>query len=268
MNNIKEKVLFFKKLICSKLGIFKNRIIDGCLFLKKYVVVLLNRYKLLSMQIKIVIPVSILIILILIILAASSTHHSKANNYEANLVAEKLNSTDALKASVSPETGGLNDDLTDLQQKLANVEKMLSSRHSVINLDKVRSEINGLNQVVNQIESANKAQYNSLHSQIQDLSSQLESYQKLTASKLDEIESVNKKEKCLSASHLPFIVQSIDMVNGRDVISVLYDNMISPLENNFTLAGWRLKESDYQHQTARFVNRKGLCVNVNLNGEF
>lgn len=269
MSDSKEKGLRLKERVSLTFNAIKKQMFNGCSFIKKSSVALFDRYKLLAMHLKVAIAAGVGVILLIIIAAIFSGHHHKstlpvASNKtpmkEANIIAKSVPTPSV--------TGGVNDDLTDLQAKLANIEKMLSSRRSVVNIDKVRTDIHSLNQEITQIEQDNKAQYSALRSQITSLSSQLGSYQKTTTSKLDEIEAVKNKVKCLSASHLPFTVQSIDMVNGRNVVSVLYANMVSPLENDFTLAGWKLKSSDYEHQTARFVNRKGVCASVNLNGNF
>ncbi len=260
--------------ISAILDTTKNKVINSFFFIKGGSVTLLKRYQSLAMHLKVAIASGVGIIFLIVVVAIFSGHHHKATSYsvtkntpmvEANLANQSSSTTTS-----APSSGahGINDDLTDLQAKLANIEKMLSSHRSVVNIDKVRADIHSLNQEITQIEQDNKAQYSALRSQITSLSSQLGSYQKTTTSKLDEIEAVKNKVKCLSSSHLPFTVQSIDMVNGRNVVSVLYANMVSPLENDFTLAGWKLSSSDYEHQTARFVNRKGVCASVNLNGNF
>lgn len=270
MSDSKEKDLHLKGRKSSIFNATKNKVIGGCCFIKKSSVVLFKRYKSLAMHLKVAIAAGMGVIFLIVIVAVFSGHHHKATSsavtkntpmVEANLVNKSASTIPA-----SSEAHGINDDLTDLQAKLTNIEKMLSSRRSVVNIDKVRADIHSLNQGITQIAQDNKAQYSALRSQITNLSSQLGTYQKTTTSKLNQIEAVKNKVKCLSSSHLPFTVQSIDMVNGRHVVSVLYANMVSPLENDFTLAGWKLTFSDYEHQTARFVNRKGVCASVNLNG--
>ena len=269
MSDRKEKYLHLKEWVSSIFSAIKNKLFNGCCFIKKSSAALFSCYKSLVMHLKVAIAAGVGVILLIIIVVIFSDYHHKSilpivSNKtplkETNLVAKPV-----LTPSI---TSGVNDNLTDLQAKLANIEKMLSSRRSVVNIDKVRTDIHSLNQEITQIEQDNKAQYSALHSQITSLSLRLGSYQKITTNKLDEIEAVHKKMKCLSGSYLPFVVQSIDMVNGRNVVSVLYANMVSPLENNFTLAGWKLTSSDYEHQTARFMNRKKVCASVNLNGNF
>lgn len=256
----------------SILNSTKNKVINSCFFIKKGTTSILKRYQSLAMHLKVAIAAGVGIILLIVVVAIFSGHRHKTSSsvvaQETPMVAVNLTKQSVSTTPGSSGSYGINDDLTDLQAKLANIEKMLSSHHSVVNIDKVRADIHSLNQEITQIEQDNKAQYSALRSQIASLSSQLESYQKTTANKLDEIEAIKNKVKCLSSSHLPFTVQSIDMVNGRNVVSVLYANMVSPLENDFTLAGWKLSSSDYEHQTARFVNRKGVCASVNLNGSF
>lgn len=258
-----------KSRISAILNSTKNKVINSSFFIKKGSAALLKRYQSLAIHLKVAIAAGVGIIFLIVVVAIFSGHrHKTASSVIAQktpMVAANLANQSASTTAGSP---GINDDLTDLQAKLANIEKMLSSHRSVVNIDKVRADIHSLNQEITQIEQDNKAQYSALRSQITSLSSQLGSYQKTTTSKLDEIEAVKNKVKCLSSSHLPFTVQSIDMVNGRNVVSVLYANMVSPLENDFTLAGWKLSSSDYEHQTARFVNRKGVCASVNLNGNF
>ena len=268
MSDSKEKDSRLKGQVSSTFNAIKNKVFN----LKKSHVALIERYTSLAMHLKVAIAAGVSVILLIVIVAIFSGHHHKLTSsavtkntfmLKANLVNKSASTT-----PTSSEAHGINDDLTDLQAKLANIEKTLSSQRSVVNIDKVRADVHSVSQEITQIEQDNKAQYSALRSQITRLSSQLGSYQKTTTSKLDEIEAVKNKVKCLSGSHLPFTVQSIDMVNGRNVVSVLYANMVSPLENDFTLAGWKLASSDYEHQTARFVNRKGVCASVSLNGNF
>ena len=250
----------------------KNKVINSCIFIKNGNAALLKRYQSLAIHLKVAIAAGVGIIFLIVVVAIFSGHRHKTSlsvaAQKTPMVTANLANQSESTTPGSSESHGINDDLTDLQAKLASIEKMLSSHRSVVNIDQVRADIHSLNQEITQIVQDNKAQYSALRSQITSLSSQLGSYQKTTTSKLDEIEAVKNKVKCLSSSHLPFTVQSIDMVNGRNVVSVLYANMVSPLENDFTLAGWKLSSSYYEHQTARFVNRKGVCASVNLNGNF
>jgi hypothetical protein len=165
-------------------------------------------------------------------------------------------------------TEKVNSGLSDLQAKLANIEVKLSGKHSVVNVDKVRRELHSLGEVVSKIERLNQSQYSSLNTHINDLTVMIAKYQKLTAKKLNEIESVKKGIKCLSSSDLPFRIESVDIVNGHNVVAVMYDKMISPLERGFALAGWKLKSSNYEQQEVVFVNKSGMCARVNLNGDF
>jgi hypothetical protein len=234
-----------------------------CYFLiKKMSLIILRRYQALTMFVRVVIAAGFFVIFVIILVAFfTGNHHRVAPSVKAHQRA-------VVQHSPASSATGVSDDLIDLQAKLAHVEKMLSSKHSVVNIDQVKQDIKGLNQEITQIEQDNKAQYSALRLQITRLSSQLGGYQKTTTRKLDEIDAIKGKVRCLTAAHLPFTVQSIDLVNGRNVVSVMYADMVSPLENNFTLAGWKLASSNYEHQTARFISRKGVCASVNLNGTF
>lgn len=252
---IKMFFLFISKIYCK---------------VKKIVVRLFQRFQALDLPLKIAASAGCCVIFIVVLIVLFSGQNKSSPLKNTALSVPKTQDVTSVKQfhDSSSITGGVNDDLSDLQAKLANIETMLSSRRSVVNIDKVRNDIHELTQEITLIERENKTQYSALRSQISLLSSQLGSYQKTTSDKLDEIEAVKNKVKCLNASHLPFTVQSIDMVNGRNVVSVLYAKMVSPLENDFTLAGWKLTTSDYEHQTARFVNREGVCAGVNLTSNF
>ncbi len=264
-----ENVVQLKARICSMLTTGKTRLFNIYGVIKKLSVTVWWRYKALAMPLKVAIAAGCSVIWLIVFVAVFIGHpHNTSSPAATKKAVIKQRRLENKSNSSSSITGGVNDDLTDLQAKLVHIEKMLSSRRSVVNIDQVRADIHGLNQEITHIEQDNKTQYSALRSQITNLSSQLDRYQKTTASKLDEIEAVKNKVTCVSRSHLPFTVQSIDMVNGRNVVSVLYANMVSPLENDFTLAGWKLASSDYEHQTARFVNRTGVCASVNLNGHF
>lgn len=269
MTDSKEKESRLKERVRSMLNTIKKTLSNSYCCIKGISAITLGRYKILAMHLKVAIVAGIgVILLIVLVTIFSGHHHGSASSVIASKPTIKpVSSIKKINLSESM-TGGVNDDLTDLQAKLANIEKMLSNRRSVVNIDKVRTDIHGLNQEITQIEQENKAQYSALRSQITSLSSQLGAYQKTTTSKLNEIEAVKNKVSCLSSSHLPFTVQSIDRVNGRNVVSILYANRISPLENDFTLVGWKLTSSNYAHQSARFVNRKGVCVSVNIKDNF
>lgn len=227
-------------------------------------------YMKLAIHMKIAIAVGVSFMLISIIAAVFSMYPKNevahvASNSRTFSSLNKTPEEDNVRRLIPSE---VNNGLSDIQAKLANIEGMLSSRRSVVNIDKVRTDLHALGSEVKHIEQLDKNQYSALRSQINSLSSQLGDYQKMTSNKLNEIEDVRKGIKCLGASHLPFQIESIDMVNGRDVVSVMYASMVSPLENGFSLAGWKLKKSDYEHQSAMFVNHKGTCVSVNLGGNF
>ncbi len=222
-----------------------------------------TRFKSLTLAYKVLylFSIALIAIILLIMITSSLSHFRHSINSEEGLNDHTINRP-------LPVTDNVSSDLTDLQAKLANIESMLSAKKSVVDVDRIKESIGELNEEILQIEDENKSQYGALHAEITNLFSQVITYQKQTTDKLNEIANANNKKICIAASNLPFVVQSIDMINGRNVVSVSYADMTSPLESSFSLAGWKLVESDYEHQTARFVNHTDQCVEINLKGEF
>ena len=223
-------------------------------------------YRGLRRLMKIALGAGLLLFLLLLVFIINVSHHphkkTQTQKIHAHVVQQRT-STPALDTA-----NHVNEALSDLQAKLANVEQMLAKNSGAIDRDKLKNDIHLMIRTLNQITLDEKQAYETLSAQIHGLSTALSHYQKTTVQKLDAMDAKNHPLKCLEPSHLPFTVQSIDRINGQDVVSVLYAAKNAALEKDFSIAGWKLVASDYEQQKARFVNRQGACVSVNLPGSF
>ena len=224
---------------CSKLKALSMKLSNGYFFIKRVLSHLSMRYRALALPMKVttVAGLGVVFLLILVALYPNPPQTAALSTLTPKASAKPVNTNSPPEPSLVM-TSPVNEGLTDLQAKLAHIETLLSRKDAVLDIDKVRDEIHSLNQQIAQIEAANQAQYTALRAQIKGLSEQVGAYQKTTASKLDAIVAIKTKVRCLSGAHLPFRVQSIDEVNGTNVVSVLYANQVTPLETNFSLAGW------------------------------
>ena len=221
--------------------------------------VFLNKLKQKSFLIKIVI-VAIVLVLITGIMVIVRQHNSHGIN--SNVTLDSLR-TDA---NNKPMVISIPDQLTDVQAKLKGLMDMVSQSNDKPNIQVMKTTIDQLNGEIEVIKKDESDRYTALMNKITTLSAQLTTNQKETNRKFNNLVAIETHKTCLSKDKLPFKVNSIDMINGREVVSVYYDSMVTPLEQDFSLAGWKLKSANYQTQTATFVNAKGICAQSNLSG--
>jgi spore coat protein CotH len=117
-----------------------------------------------------------------------------------------------------------------------------------------------LNSVVYQIKSMISESDDGLSAQIQNSSQTLASELDGMKGQLTNIQQLSQPGSYIDPSNLPFTVQFIDNVSGQNVVTVSYNNLLTPLSVGESLAGWTLVSSDYASQYAVFQNSKDQLV--------
>ena len=216
------------------------------------------------------IPLWVKIILVLIVLSVLTvnlmvTKHddSDAVKYGVTLQSEVVSTSSQKTTPVS-----IPDQLTNVQAQLADIVTLVSNSQDTADMKAIKTALSGLSEQVGSIKTEEQNRYNAIMAQYTALTQQLIANQKETNKNFTNLEAIDQHKKCYPASKLPFTVRSIDLINGRVVVSVFYDTMVTPLEKNFTLAGWQLSNANYTTQVATFVDAKGICAQSNLNSNF
>lgn len=166
------------------------------------------------------------------------------------------------------QTAVLTASLNAIQATLAQVQQRLSQPATPALNASIKTTLAGVTASLSHLQASNQQHYQALSQQVGKLASTVASNQHATVKQLTTLEKLNSHQTCLSADHLPFTVRSIDWINGQAVVSVQYNHSVVPLEQHFSLAGWQLKHSDYEQQTAQFTNTQGVCAAVQLKGGF
>lgn len=164
--------------------------------------------------------------------------------------------------------GENSDELNSISTELQSIQDSLNTDSATGNIKQIKSEINS---VLYQVKSLITTSDNNIADEIQSASQTLASQLAGMQGQLSNIQQLNQPGSYIDSSNLPFTVQFIDNVSGQSVVTVNYNNLLTPVSVGESLAGWTLISADYASQYAVFQNSKDQLVkagnNVALQGE-
>lgn len=156
---------------------------------------------------------------------------------------------------------GVADQLNAITTQLQTIQTSLNSS-TPANIKEIKSQ---LNSVVYEIKDMIAASDSNISQQIQSSSQSLQTEMDGMKGQLTNIQQLSQPGAYIDPSNLPFTVQFIDAVSGQNVVTVRYNNLLTPLSVGESLAGWTLVSADYASQYAVFQNSKDQLVKAGNN---
>ena len=194
--------------------------------------------------------------------ANTGTDGYKINNENASTpVPQNQNSTASTSSLQTSTPTSVSDQLNSINAQLQSIQSALGHK-APGSLKDIKAQ---LNSVVYQIKDLISESNSDISQQIQDSSQTLQTELSGMKGQLTNIQQLSQPGSYIDASNLPFVVQFIDNVSGQNVVTVKYNNLLTPLSVGESLAGWTLINADYSSQYAVFQNTKDQLIKVNNN---
>lgn len=167
---------------------------------------------------------------------SSSSTHTQAREVEALMYQQVKQSAETLTA---------------MQQQLNSLTTSLNDQHTVIDVDSLTQSLTQLSAQIEHLQQENA----------QSLQAIMESENAVVNQKLDELKAGVTELKDLQhpihylpEDQLPFLVQTIDLIQQQPVVTIRYANKTQPLDIGYAIAGWELIAANYREQRAEFIN--------------
>ena len=190
--------------------------------------------------------IAVIIFAILINHFSSSKHHTRANETEALMYQQVKQSAETLTA---------------MQQQLNNLTISLHDENTVIDIDSLTQSLTQLSTQIDHLQQENA----------ESLKTIMASENAVVNQKLDELKSGVTELKDLQhpihylpADQLPFVVQTIDLIQQQPVVTIRYANKTQPLDIGYAIAGWELIAANYREQRAEFINSDKAHIVIHL----
>jgi len=153
-------------------------------------------------------------------------------------------------------------ELDSISEQLQSIQSALNTNGSADNIKEIKT---ALGSVVSQVKDLVAESDSDISAEIQNSSQTLALQLNGMKGQLTNIQQLSQPGGYVSASNLPFTVQFIDNVAGQSVVTVNYNNLLTPISVGESLAGWTLSNADYASQTAVFQNSKDQLVKASVN---
>ena len=177
----------------------------------------------------------------------------------ASIASASTLGTGALKPAGAPL--GVTGQLSSINAQLQSIQATLTGDNSPTS-KQLKAEIYSVEYAVKDLISMSE---NNITQQIQSSSQTLQTELSGMKGQLTNIQQLSQPGSYIDPSNLPFTLQFIDSVSGQNVVTVSYNNLLTPLSVGEALAGWTLINADYGSQFAVFQNAKDQLVKVGTN---
>ncbi len=165
------------------------------------------------------------------------------------------NSAPTLQPASASPTESINDQLGSIAAQISSMQNSLTNNPSDVKvIKKTLSSV--IYQIKNMISESDEGISDQIQNSAQTLASQLDGMK----GQLTNIQQLSQPGGYIDPSNLPFTVQFIDNVSGQAVVTVSYNNLLTPVSVGESLAGWTLVNADYASQYAVFQNSKDQLV--------
>lgn len=210
----------------------------------------LPKLDLTSQKIKIVLLSSSASVVIALILLTTNHHHRNQNKQSRQL-------NDAIYSQVRKAS----EDLRIIGVQVASLTKSLNNEHSVVEFNVVRKSLDEMSRQIQEMKDKNDDSLTLLiEAQGDKTNKKLDSLQ----AGIDALQINGKKVIYLHEQELPFLLESVDLIQQQPVVTVRYDYKSQPLDVGYFLAGWKLISADFSKQLAEFVNHKEQHIIIHL----
>lgn len=198
-----------------------------------------------------------LVAIVLLMIALIITVYAYMHSSESKKSAE----TEKVNAAIYYQVQKSSKDLNLISQQVSELSNKLSQKRSVVELDSLKASLSKISTQIQSMKDENS------HSIAQLMKNQ----GALVNQKLDSLQAgvtalqaAENKAVYLSEKELPFLVESVDLIQQQPVVTVRYDHKSQPLDIGYTLAGWELKKANFAKQCAEFRNHKDQHILVHL----
>ena len=190
-------------------------------------------------------------IVVVIVMFAFLKHHQSQQSEQAQ----------QLNAAIYYQVQKSSKDLNVISQQVVDLTDQLNQQHSVVEIDAIKSS---LEKITTQIQSMKDENSDSLTQLMKNQSTEMN--QKLDALQagVTALQVAEKKVVFLPEKELPFLVESVDLIQQQPVVTVRYDYKSQPLDIGYSLAGWELVRADFSKQSAEFRNHKDQHILIHL----
>lgn len=150
--------------------------------------------------------------------------------------------------------------LNSISAQLQSIQDALNTNGADGSIKEIKGIKTQLNSVLFQVKGMISESSDNVDQTIQSSSQALASQLSDMKGQLSNIQQLAQPGGYIDPSNLPFTVQFIDSVSGQNVVTVSYNNLLTPLSVGESLAGWTLTSADYASQYAVFQNAKDQLV--------
>ena len=155
--------------------------------------------------------------------------------------------------------------LNSISAQLQSIQDALNTNGADGSVKEIKGIKTQLNSVLFQVKGMILESSDNVDQTIQSSSQALASQLSDMKGQLSNIQQLSQPGGYIDPSNLPFTVQFIDSVSGQNVVTVSYNNLLTPLSVGESLAGWTLTSADYASQYAVFQNAKDQLVKAGNN---
>ena len=155
--------------------------------------------------------------------------------------------------------------LNSISAQLQSIQDALNTNGADGSIKEIKGIKTQLNSVLFQVKGMISESSDNVDQTIQSSSQALASQLTDMKGQLSNIQQLSQPGGYIDPSNLPFAVQFIDSVSGQNVVTVSYNNLLTPLSTGESLAGWTLVSADYASQYAVFQNAKDQLVKAGNN---
>jgi hypothetical protein len=210
----------------------------------------LSKFDRASQRLKVALLSSSAIAVIALILLIINHHHKNKNEQSRQL-----------NAAMYSQVSKASEDLSIIGVQVASLTESLNNEHSVVEFDVIRKSLDKMSRQIQEMKDKNDDSLTLLIQVQGDKTNQkLDSLQ----AGIDALQINENKVIYLHEQELPFLLESVDLIQQQQVVTVRYDYKSQPLDVGYSLAGWELISADFSKQRAEFRNHKQQHIIINL----
>jgi len=191
------------------------------------------------------------IIIVVIAVFSFLKHHHQQQREQAQ----------QLNAAIYYQVQKSSKDLNLISQQVMDLTDQLNQQHSVVEIDAVKSS---LEKIATQIQGMKDANSDSLAQLMKNQSAEMNQKLDVLQAGVSALQAAEKKIVFLPEKELPFLVESVDLIQQQPVVTVRYDYKSQPLDVGYSLAGWELVRANFSKQSAEFRNHKDQHILIHL----
>lgn len=191
------------------------------------------------------------VLVVIVIITLMGNQHKKQQDEQSQ----------QLNAAIYYQVQKSSKDLNLISSQVDALTDSLNNQHSIVELDTVKKSLEKMSQQIQSMKDENSDSLAQLmKNQSAEMNQKLDSLQE----GVDAIRLSQKKVIYLPEKELPFLVESVDLIQQQPVVTVRYDYKSQPLDIGYSLAGWELVRADFSKQSAEFRNHKEQHILIHL----